>query len=335
MNLEERINFLLEWANMLDPTNEDLKNIIQQTKFKNQWFTEKSQLKAINAIKFNFLDKDKLNQWLVKYEMNHLSNFDKSIGLVLAGNLPLVGFHDVLTTFICGYSSQIKLSAKDETLYKYLFKLANDIEPKTAQYFQITERIKGFDAVIATGSNNSSRYFDYYFGKYPNIIRRNRNSIAVLDGTETDKEIQRLGNDIFDYFGLGCRNVSKLLVPENYDFPALFSKLESFKDIGNHHKYKNNFEYNYSLILLNNTPHYASDFLVLTQSKNISSRISTLHYEFYKNEADWKSILKENEANIQCVVGKSEALLDFGTTQSPELWDYADNVDTVAFLLGL
>ncbi len=332
MNLEERINFLQKWSNMLDPTNEDFKVIIQQAKHKNQWFTEENQLKAINAIKFNFLHKDKLNQWLSKYQMKDLSNFDKSVGLVLAGNIPLVGFHDVLATFICGHQSKIKLSSKDETLYKYIFKVAEQILPNIDKYFNVIDRLQDFDAVIATGSNNSSRYFEYYFGKYPNIIRRNRSSVAILDGTETSEEIIALGKDIFDYFGLGCRNVSKLFVPENYDFPALLTELEAYRNVVNHHKYKNNFDYQLSLLLLNKTPHYASDFLSLVPNKNFSSALSTLNYETYKATEDWQNALIDNAKQIQCVVGKDESLMDFGTTQEPQLWDYADNIDTINFL---
>ena len=253
----------------------------------------------------------------------------------MAGNLPLVGFHDFLSVFVAGHKALIRFSSKDDKLFSFVLKNLVKISPESKEYFETTERLQGFDAVIATGSSNTGRYFEHYFGKYPNIIRKNRSSVAVLDGNETIEELKSLGEDVFTYFGMGCRNVSKLYVPKDYDFPHLLDNWAHYQPLTNHNKYKNNYDYNRSILLLNRTQHFASDYIMLMENENMTSPVSILYYEFYDNEKDWRNKLKENAEQIQCSVGKAEGLLPFGTAQNPQLNDYADGIDTMQFLSNL
>jgi hypothetical protein len=254
----------------------------------------------------------------------------------MAGNIPLVGFHDFLCALISGNNVQIKLSSKDSKLIKYLVGYIERIEPSFQGRITFKERLEGFDAIIATGSDNSARYFEYYFGKYPNIIRKNRTSCAILTDAESDQEIANLGIDIFSYFGLGCRNVSKLYVPTDYDFINLLSRLESFKEIIHHHKYCNNYDYQKSILLVNGVQHLDNGFLLLQENEKLVSPISVLYYERYVDESDLRNKLKVNAEKIQCIVGKVKpAEIPFGQAQYPNVWDYADQIDTLKFLSEL
>lgn len=233
----------------------------------------------------------------------------------------------------------IKLSDKDALLIPHILHWLFEKYPETRDYFEITDRLKDFDAVIATGSNNSARYFEAYFGKYPHIIRKNRNSVAIIDGNESEEDLLKLGDDVFSYFGLGCRNVSKLYVPEGYDFTRLLDLWNNFEPVIQHNKYKNNFDYNYALALLNNQPHQSNGIILITESSAYSSRIAGLHYENYSNINHLMNKLLEHQEQIQCIVANMASnqltILPFGSTQSPGLTDYADNVDTITFLLSL
>ena len=321
------------------PYNDDffdgMIEIIQLSKSYNGWFTE-------NNIQFAFkswedsLVKDNLLKWSSRYEMDKSPNL--SIAMVLAGNIPLVGFHDFLSVLITGNQLIAKLSSNDKLLLPYLTKYLIAIEPEFEGKIAFTEeKLENFDAVIATGSNNTARYFEYYFGKYPNIIRKNRNSVTVLTGNETREELIHLSNDIFRYFGLGCRNVSKLFIPKDYNFDAFFNAMYTWKEIINDNKYINNYDYNKAVYLMSNISLLDNEFLLLKEDSNFSSPISVIFYEYYDNlDAARNKILEEKE-NIQCVVSnigiKNEIM--FGKTQSPKLWDYADNIDTINFLLNL
>ena len=305
----------------------------------NKWFTIESIHAAFEAFAQMFLQKEKILKWIEPYGLPDERRDVKQVGIVMAGNIPMVGFHDWLCVYLSGHYAQIKLSEKDNVLLPFVWELIGDIDAESLRHFEVVEKLKDFDAVIATGSNNSARYFDAYFGKYPHIIRKNRNAVAVLSGKESPEELQALGKDIFLYFGLGCRNVSKIYVPEGYDFSMLLSALDAYSDLKNHSKYKNNFDYNYSLLILNQIPHYANDCILLKEDSAIVSRIGTLHYEFYNNTSDLSKKLQSQQEEIQCIVASSGLLdmdsLAFGQAQSPRLEDYADGVDTMAFLVGL
>lgn len=338
MNLENRIRVLTALGYHLQQKDEYLQAVIQRTHFNNQWFTVENQNLAVNAIATNFLAPAKLEEWLEKYPLKD-PKAPKSIGLVLAGNIPLVGFHDILCVFIAGYKAKIKLSDKDPFLLPYLLKLLKGFDARTESYFEIVPQLKDFDAVIATGSNNSARYFEAYFGKYPHIIRKNRNGIAILNGKESKEDTRALGLDIFQYYGLGCRNVSKLYLPQGYNFQPLLESLHEYREVILNSKYKNNFDYNYALYVLNKVDYQANGCIILLEDQTLTSRIAALHYEYYKDVNELKQEIKARKAEIQCIVSQAGWLdfptFSFGKAQEPELWDYADGVDTLAFLLGL
>ncbi|MHA4894799.1 acyl-CoA reductase [Pedobacter sp. PWIIR3] len=302
----------------------------------NAWFTAEEVNKALQALS-DMLNESDLKEWFAGIE---LAAHPKKIGLILAGNIPLVGFHDVLCVLATGNIAMIKLSSADDKLLPAILAKLVEIEPLLSSQIIYTERLKDFDAIIATGSNNSSRYFEYYFGKVPNIIRKNRTSIAVLTGEETTDDIRSLGHDLFDYFGLGCRNVSKIYIPENYEIKNFFEPLEEYKDIINHFKYNNNYDYNKSIYLVNGATHFDNGFLLLKEDTGFSSPLAVLYFERYSNLKDVELVIKEQEQNLQCVVSNADlninnTLFTFGETQHPKLWDYADNVNTLSFLNSL
>jgi hypothetical protein len=249
-----------------------------------------------------------------------------------------VGFHDFLSVLISGHKVLAKLSSNDKQLLPYLTGQLLVIEPGFQEFISFTEeKLENFDAVIATGSNNTARYFDYYFGKYPNIIRKNRNSVAVLNGTESAEQLEALANDIFRFFGLGCRNVSKLFIPKDYNFDNFFKAMFTWKHVINDHKYINNYDYNKAVYLMSLLPVLDNEFLLLKEDSGYSSPISVVFYEYYEDTEILRQKLDENSESIQCVVadGGIVAAIPFGKTQSPQLWDYADGVDTLDFLLKL
>lgn len=315
-----------------------LVNLINNEQYHNAWFTPASVLEAVTAIG-SMLNKAHLTTWFSKYSINN-SKPAKKVGLILAGNIPLVGFHDVLCVIASGNTALIKASSQDARLIKAVLEKLVAIDDAFAGTFSFVERLEGFEAIIATGSNNSSRYFDYYFGKVPNIIRKNRNSIAVLNGSESAAELFSLGHDIFDYYGLGCRNVSKVLVPEGYDFTFFFESIEGHKAIINHHKYNNNYDYNKSIYLVNGDKHWDNGFLMIKEDDRLTSPLSALFFNYYHDLADAEHIITQNTENIQCIVSTmplqvSNQVVTFGQSQQPALWDYADGVDTMEFLSSL
>ncbi len=301
----------------------------------NGWFTKENILYAFNSWS-NELNKSNLNKWISNYSLNTLN--PKNIGIIMAGNIPLVGFHDFLSVLMSGNNAIIKQSSTDKHFLPLIAKYLEKVEPAFKNRIVFTEdKLTDFDAVIATGSNNTARYFDYYFGKYPNIIRQNRNSVAILTGEESDDDLKNLGEDIFRYFGLGCRSVSKLFVPKNYDFDRFFNAVYAYKDLIHYTKYQNNYDYNKAVYLMSQFKLVENGFLMLKEDVNYSSPIATLFYEYY-SDLDFlkQKLLLEKEA-IQCVVGNStiEEIVPFGATQKPQLWDYADGVDTLQFLQEL
>ena len=339
MTLSERIDALSALGKRLIEPSEQLDAVVRRTAFNNAWFTAENQQKAILEIATHFLDKEKLEKWVEKYSFEaHLT--PKRIGLVLAGNIPLVGFHDILCVFISGNIAKIKISDKDPYLLPYLLQVLKEIDPRTADFFQITERfLKDFDAVIATGSNNSARYFDAYFGKYPHIIRKNRNAVAILRGSETAEDLALLGEDVFTYFGLGCRNVSKIYVPQGYNFHPFLEAMHEYREIVMHDKYKNNFDYNFTILILNKIKHEANGCILMRESTYLASPIAMLYYEYYDDLTDLKINLWQRRDEIQLIVAKEKVeglpSFYFGEAQKPSLSDYADGVDTLDFLIKL
>jgi hypothetical protein len=301
----------------------------------NPWFTPANVLKAITALG-DMLNEAAITAWLNNYTLDE-SKPGKNIGLILAGNIPLVGFHDVLCVLASGNNALIKSSSSDARLIKIALQMLVAIEPGFEGRYTFIERLKDFDAVIATGSNNTSRYFEYYFSMVPHIIRKNRSSIAVLTGNETAEKIRTLGHDIFDYYGLGCRNVAKLLLPAGYDIKYFFEPLEVYEPIIHHHKYNNNYGYNKSIYLVNSDKHYDNGFLLLKEDKRLTSPLAVLFYEYCDTLEQAQQLLIEHSETIQCIVSNiplevKNQVVDFGMSQQPALWDYADGIDTMEFL---
>lgn len=316
-----------------------LANLISDSCHYNGWFTEDMVSYMFRSIAES-LSSESLNAWVGKYKGEIEAVFDpKTIGVVMAGNVPLVGFHDFLTVLLSGNYLKAKLSSDDDKLLPALAELLVLIEPGFKNRFEFTRsKLENFDAIIATGSNNTARYFDYYFGKYPNIIRKNRNGIAVLTGSESKDELKNLTDDIFLYYGLGCRNVSKLYVPDDYNFNSLLKILADRKEIAVNHKYFNNYEYNKAIYLVNSTKHLDTGNVLLVENSNTASPVSVLYYEYYKDLSEVKTSIELNRENIQCIVSAETDLggiVPPGKSQQPALWDYADGVDTMKFLLTL
>ncbi len=298
----------------------------------NGWFTPAFIDLAANGIAQSWLNPAALQAWASQYNVPDTQAHPKNIGIVMAGNIPLVGFHDLLAVFISGHRQTIKPSSKDDTLLKHLVSQLHAWEPATQALITFQPMLKGCDAYIATGSNNSARYFDYYFAKYPHIIRRNRTSVAILDGNETVEELALLADDVYQYFGLGCRNVTKLYVPEGYDFVPLLETFKKYEALADHHKYKNNYDYQLAILILNKQYYMTNGSIILHEDASPFSPISQLHYSFYTDLSAVTDALTGND-DIQCIVGKK--WLPFGQAQQPSLTDYADGVDTMQFLVGL
>ena len=335
MTLDQRIFAFHQLGSHLRQLSEEAFETLHDTvRQENPWFTKDNVRMALKGIE-QFLQEDPLRKWTRSYSLHPAT--PKTIALVLAGNIPLVGFHDFLCVLISGHKAQLKLSSKDSTLFRYIIKHLVWLEPGFKEYIYIKEdKLENFDEVIATGSDNSARYFEFYFGKYPHIIRKNRTSCAILTGQETDEDLKALGTDIFSYFGLGCRNVSTVYLPQGYDLTRILSSWDEYKPIIDHHKYRNNYDYQKSILLVNRVPHLDNGFILLQENSKLVSPIAVLYYEYYATVEDLQAKLKDNEHKIQCIVGNSTpATTPFGQAQYPALWDYADQMDTLKFLSEL
>ena len=345
MTIEQKISTLSLWGDKIKLQITNRKSQIDsafdatilQAYYHNNWFTEENILLALSNICDEFLNKTKLENWTQKYyiSISHGEIVEPHhslvVGITMAGNLPLVGFHDLLCVLMSNHKVQIKLSSKDKLLLPFLLEILFEIEPAFKNKISFAENLKGCDAYIATGSNNSARAFEYYFGKYPHIIRKNRTSIALLDGTESTEDLLNLGKDIFTFFGMGCRNVGKIFITPNVDLKRLLSIFEHWNYLANHDKYRNNFDYQLTILLMNKTVCLANDCLILTENKNLHSPLSVLHYVVVD---DLKTAVKAvSKEEIQCIVG--EGFIPFGQSQIPSLSDYADNVDTMQWLKSL
>jgi hypothetical protein len=310
-------------------------DLIALSQSHNNWFTPDNVHFSISSWS-DALTENNLNQWLSAY--NFIEKEPKNVGLILAGNIPLVGFHDFLSVLISGNNVLVKTSSKDDYLIKFLAKYLIALDNRFNEKITFVEnKLENYDAVIATGSNNTARYFEYYFKNKPSIIRKSRNSVAVLTGNETPEEMTLLSEDVFRYFGLGCRNVSKIFVPKNYNFDAFFNGMYAQKDVIYYEKYANNYDYNKAVFLMSNFQLLDNEFLTIKEDTSHASPISSVFYEYYEDIKEAKTRLQQDAEMIQCVVsnGSIENSVYFGNTQKPNLWDYADNVDTMQFLINL
>jgi hypothetical protein len=352
MNTEERIRafaglgkFLRRFSEGTEPSSDpekrmfgDLTELVSTVHIHNQWFSENNVKNALKAIGEN-LDEQKLDEFIAPYRSKLDTKKPLRVGVIMAGNIPMVGFHDMLCVLLSGNRFVGKLSSDDKLLLPFVAKLLIMTEPRFNDCIEFTEdRLRNIEAVIATGSNNSARYFEYYFGKYPNIIRQNRNSVAVLTGSESIAELRALGEDVFMYYGLGCRNVSKLFVPRGYKFDTFYSSIIDFASLVQNNKYMNNYEYNRTVYLMSSDKSLLdNNFLLLKEDVNYSSPVGVLYYEYYDDINALNERLQKDQSQIQCIVSGSTAIdnaLPFGTAQCPGLSDFADGVDTMEFLTG-
>ena len=313
----------------------ELNELLNDSYQYNSWFTEnnlKLSLKNWSAE----LNKKNIENWLENYKIELKSS--KTVAIIMAGNVPIVGFHDLMCSLILGFKCTVKLSSDDKILIPLIVKfIQSRFDGFKEKVFFENNILKNFDAVIATGSNNSHKYFEYYFGKYPNLLRKTRHSVAVLNGNESDSELAMLSNDVFDYFGLGCRSVSKIFIPKGYDLDLLFNAFYMKRFVIDHNKYANNYDYNKAVYLMSEEKFYDNGFVILKEEKKLGSPIACVYFEYYDDLVQVQNIIKINNQNIQCVVSNEKIFngISFGTTQCPKLSDYADNVDTLKFLLKI
>jgi hypothetical protein len=352
MDLQQRINAFSKLGNFLsqfgttsiqkdanvqanDLFFDGFKHQIKLAKEHNGWFTEANLFFSLQSWA-NALTSTNINQWVSTYNFNNTE--PKTVGIIMAGNIPLVGFHDFLAVLISGHKVLVKQSSNDKHLLPYLAKYLEVVEPGFKGKITFTQdKLETFDAVIATGSNNTARYFEYYFKNKPSIIRKNRNSVAILNGNESQDQLEALSDDIFRYYGLGCRNVSKLFVPKDYNFDAFFKAVYKWHPVIHEAKYANNYDYNKAVYIMSEFDMLENGFLMIKEDESYASPIATVFYEYYDTAASLKDKLQQDSDKIQCIVsnGFSENEVAFGHTQKPELWDYADDVDTVDFLLKI
>ena len=332
MNLQERIDLLIRLGEYMSSKEEAWEAAKYRAHGENNWFIPEFVQLAIDNIRNIFLQQEKLEAFTDQYSIPQKTPNPKRVGVVLAGNIPLVGFHDVMCILLSGHKAIIKPSSKDPVLIKHLVQKLIEWAPQMTDYLVLQDMLKGCDAYIATGSNNTSRYFEHYFQKYPHIIRRNRTSVAILTGEETDEELENLADDICQFFGLGCRNVTKLFVPKDYDFIPLLGALNKYDYLINHNKYKNNYDHNLAMHILNNQYYMTNGSVLLIENASPFSPISQVHYEFYNAVETVENTVSGN-TDIQCVVGRTHT--PFGQAQCPALDTFADGINTMEFLLTL
>lgn len=331
MKLEKRIEILGLLGDYLSTDSPLYETARISAHAENKWFLPEYSWKAGKSIADHMLRKDALLAFATKYQVPDMPNPALKIGMVFAGNIPYVGIHDLICSFLFGYHSVVKLSSKDSVLTKEIARFLMEAHPEMSSYITISEMLKGCNAYIATGSNNSARYFEYYFSKYPHIIRKNKTSVAILNGNESAEDLNKLADDVQLYFGLGCRNVTQIFVPVGYDFLPLLNALRKYQHYAEHDKYKNNFDYQLTIAIMNNRFYMSNDSIVLLENPHPFSPISQLHYQFYE---DKQSVLDQlNMEEIQCIVGNG--LIPFGGAQDPGLEDFADGVNTMEFLKTL
>lgn len=333
MTKKQRIEAFVALGEFLRSDNEKIQQAIDLAAIKNPWFTKANTSKQLEAIAKN-LTEEHLQNWLSPYpDLDE----NQTVGLILAGNIPLVGFHDILAVLLAGYSTAIKVSSDDAGLTTFVLDALVAIAPQFAEKIAVVDRLTHYDIIIATGSDNSARYFEHYFGKKPHIIRKNRNSVAILTGEESEEELRALGYDIFDYFGLGCRSVSKLYLPKDFAVARFFEAIQSFQSVGDHFKYANNYDYNKSIYLINAEKHYDNGFLLLKEDERLASPLAVVFYEEYSDKDELVAKIQAQSEKIQCIVSPAtlvEGIPTFplGGSQCPSLTDYADGVNVLDFL---
>jgi hypothetical protein len=332
MSLQNRIENLAKLGIYLSEKSETIEDLKENAYYQNAWFIPEFVDMAIQNITDSFCKKEILTAFAKTYALPESNTIVKKVGIVMAGNIPMVGFHDLLCVYLSGHQAIVKLAQKDTVLMQGVIDFLNKINNSEEPIIDTAEMLKDCDAYIATGSNNTARYFEQYFAKYANIIRQSKTSVAVLNGAETELELIALTKDVTNYFGLGCRSVTKLYVPENYNFEPLIHALKTNTHISNHNKFKNNYDYNLALYLLNNQFYMTDGNVLLVENESLFSPIATLHYSFYTSEESIYETLRQQK-NIQALVGKKA--LPFGSSQTPSITDYADGVDTMAFITTL
>ncbi len=331
MNVQQRIKLLATLGDYMQQNSEEWMTLKQKAYLENQWFIPQFIELAATNISRQYLQRDILQKLANDYNIGEPPSI-KNVGIVMAGNLPLVGFHDFLCVFLSGHQARIKLSSKDDVLLPFLLQKMEDWNSEFKSYASVADTLKNCDAYIATGSNNSGRYFDYYFGKYPHIIRRNRTSVALLEGNESEEELQNLSDDIALYFGLGCRNVTKLFVPESYDFIPLLEALKKYEYFLEHHKYKNNYDYHLALLIMGNKFYMNNGSVLFAENASPFAPVSQVNFSYYNSIKNTLSILINNK-DIQTIVG--HGYTSFGKAQQPCITDFADGSDTLKFMLSL
>lgn len=313
--------------------NDDLSaltEIVDHLHYYNPWFTKSSVSHALESWSRS-LTKSNLHDWIETYTIENLT--PKKVGVIMAGNIPLVGFHDAICVLLSGHTLYAKLSSKDDQLMRFVLNYLSR-DKVFENRINNVEKMRGIDALIATGSGNSSRYFEHYFKNQKKIIRKNRTSVAVIENNTSDESLRKLGDDVFSHFGLGCRNVTKIYLPKGFDLDRIFGAFYDFRDIVHHNKYGNNYDYNKAVYLLNNIKLLENGFLLLKEDEGIHSPIGVLFYEHYESVEKLELELMDMQSKLQCIVGEvSFANTEFGKSQQPTLKDYADGVDTIKFLI--
>lgn len=332
MIVQQRMDLLKKLGNYILAADEQWIAVKDRAARENPWFTPEFIALSLKNIASNYLEGEALSVVVNRYGITDSPRNKRSIGIIMAGNIPLVGFHDLLCSFLSGHRSVVKLSSKDALLLPHLVGKMTEWDPATADLIQFADRLNNCDAYIATGSSNSSLYFEQYFGKYPHIIRKNRTSVAILEGTETKEELEWVADDVYQYFGLGCRNVTKIYVPEGYDFVPLLDAFRKYDWLSDHNKYKNNYDYQLAVLIINKKFYMTNGSIVLYEDPSVFSPISQLNYGFYQQKETLVAELQQN-ADIQCITGKG--FIPFGSAQCPSITDFADGVDTLKFLLEL
>lgn len=336
MQLQDRIHAMVALGTYLRSGDERIEAHVHRASVDNPWFTKSHIHYAIGQIASHMLNAQALTQWTAGINEPHTV---QSVGIIMAGNIPMVGFHDLLCVFLSGHRAVIKLSDRDRYLIPFLIKILNEHDARTSTYFEIVDTLAGFDAVIATGSNNSARYFEYYFAQYPHIIRKNRNAVAILNGSEHEAALDGLCDDIFLYFGQGCRSVAHCFVPPGYDFTAFINRSQRYAQFAEHHKYRNNLDYHAAIHILNRTPHFMLPHLILVENPTLISPVGCLYYSYVEDRKKLYADLQSRAEEIQCVVMDGEIpclrCVPFGKAQQPGPDDYADGIDTLAFLQTL
>ncbi len=337
MEFNRRLKSFLELKKTLERLSaERIAPVMREATIRNPWFTEANIRHALAGVIY-LLREDQLRTWTGRYSFQE-NKMPRRVGIIMAGNIPLVGFHDLMCVLLSGHTALVKPSSHDEALPRFMAKMLTEIDTEWQDRILFVDKLNEVEAVIATGSDNSSRYFDYYFRKHPKIIRKNRTSVAIIDGNEREEELEALGEDIYRYFGLGCRNVSKIYIPESYDIRKLLDRLNHWAHLADCHKFVNNYNYSRAIYAMERIPYLDNGFSLFTESPQLTSPTAVVYYEKYQDLQQLRQALQPVSDKIQCIVSRMgwfEGSVEPGKAQMPEVHDYADGVDTMAFLQQL